>query len=75
MKPSLAGAVMAAVLWFWRDLPLLSLSLMGGGTYLIALLAMRTFSEQEVEVFLQIIQRGLAIFRSQALVKRLLRHC
>jgi O-antigen/teichoic acid export membrane protein len=75
VKPALAGVVMAAVLWFWRDLPLLLLSLMGGGSYLIALMAMRTFSQQESEVFLQIIQRGLAILRSQGLVKRLLHQC
>lgn len=72
LKPTLAGAVMALLLWFLPSLPLLPLTLLGGGAYLAVLLALGTFSQQEVQVVLKIFQTGLVVFCNQRLVKRLL---
>jgi len=73
LKPAFAGSVMALVLWLLRALPLLPLFLLGSAAYLIALLAVGTFSRQEVQVVLRISRRSLDLFRNRRFARRLLR--
>ncbi|MBN1584438.1 MAG: flippase [Anaerolineae bacterium] len=66
LKPAVAGAAMALILWLLRAWSMLPLFLVGSAIYLIVLFAVGTFSRQEVNVVLQILRRGLAIFQRQA---------
>jgi O-antigen/teichoic acid export membrane protein len=70
VKPAFAGSVMALGLWFLRALPLLPLLLLGGAVYLIALLAVGTFSQKEAQVVLQILRHGSVMFRDRRLAKK-----
>jgi O-antigen/teichoic acid export membrane protein len=73
IRPAFAGSTMALVLWLLRALPILPLLLLGCAVYLIALLAVGTFSQQEVQVARRVICEGLAVFRNHGWTKRLLR--
>ncbi|MDY6876696.1 MAG: flippase [Chloroflexota bacterium] len=71
LKPAFAGSAMALALWLLRAWPLLPLLLLGSTVYLVTLVAVGTFSQQEVQVVLQIFRRGLDMFHSRRLAKRL----
>jgi O-antigen/teichoic acid export membrane protein len=72
LKPALAGGIMALMLWFMRDQPLIPQALVGGIAYLTTLFAVGTFSREELQVGLRIVQKGVAVFRDRGFAKRLL---
>jgi O-antigen/teichoic acid export membrane protein len=71
LRPALAGGVMTLVLWFLRSLPLLPLSLAGAVVYLTVLFAIGTFSQQEIQLVLQVLRNGLALLHGRAVAKKL----
>ncbi len=71
-KPAVAGGMMALTLWVFRVLPLLPLLLLGGVVYLIAALAIGTFSKQEIQIFVRVVRQGLSVIRKYGSPKKLL---
>ncbi len=57
-RPALAAALMGGLLWLLRDTSLLLAVPLGGLVYLLALILLRTFSEEEIVLFKSLLSFG-----------------
>ncbi|MBL7184354.1 MAG: flippase [Anaerolineae bacterium] len=57
-RPALAAALMGGLLWLLRDTSLLLTVPLGGLIYLLALILLRTFSEEEIALFKSLLSFG-----------------
>ncbi len=57
-RPALAAALMGGLLWLLRDTSLIVTVPLGGLVYLLALILLRTFSEEEVTLFKGLLSFG-----------------
>ena len=57
-RPALAAALMGGLLWLLHDISLLLAVPLGGLVYLLALILLRTFSEEEVTLFKSLLSFG-----------------